>query len=58
MKNNFLKGLCIIIVAIIITMAFVKMNFYFDKMDRVIIILSVIGSAVLYKLYLNDNDVS
>lgn len=58
MKNNFLKGLCIIIVAIIITMAFVKMNFYFDKMDRVIIVLSVIGSSVLYKLYLNDNDVS
>ena len=58
MKNNFLKGLCIIIVAIIITMAFVKMNFYFDKMDRVIIVLSVIGSAVIYKVYLNDNDVS
>ena len=58
MKNNFLKGLCIIIVAIILTMSFVKMNFYFDKMDRVIIVLSVIGSAFLYKLYLNDNDVS
>jgi hypothetical protein len=58
MKKNFLKGLCIIIVSVIITMAFVKMNFYFDKMDRIIIILSVLGSAFLYKVYLQDNDVS